>query len=219
MSNGNSSGGGGGVLNYGPMTVTNSTFTDNTDTEFGGAIYTNAALTAINSTFTDNSAGECGGGIYSVANHLTLTNSTVSGNTVSYSGGGGGMSRSAAPRPSTTRLLPTTRQRGLRKLRQPDGQIHSLIRDGSCIIAGTDGDLSGNPKLGTLTGSPAYFPLMLNSPALNAGDNTLIPGGVTTDEAGNLRVLRKAWWIWAPVGHLPTARHFRIPSRQGRPIS
>ncbi len=216
VSNGNSSGGGGGVLNYGPMTVTNSTFTDNTDTEFGGAIYTNAALTAINSTFTDNSAGEYGGGIYSVANHLTLTNSTVSGNTVSYSGGGGGINNAGGTTTLNNTIIANNTGSADCVNSGSLTASHSLIRDGSCIIAGTDGNLSGNPKLGTLTGSPAYFPLMLNSPALNAGDNTLIPGGVTTDEAGNLRVFANVVDMGAYEDSLPDCPAFpyTVPAGQ-----
>ena len=64
----------------------------------------------------------------------------------------------------------------------------NLIKDGTCITAGTHGDLSGDPMLGGLTGSPAYFPIPASSPAFNSGDNSLVPGGVITDEAGNTRI-------------------------------
>ncbi len=88
--------GGGGVFNYGTMTVTNSTFSGNSVSDRGGGINNfGGTLTITNSTLSSNSASRYGGGIY---NHLdgtlTVTNSTLSGNVVSGTGsatGGGGI--------------------------------------------------------------------------------------------------------------------------------
>jgi CSLREA domain-containing protein len=72
---------GGGVSNYGTLTVTNCTFSGNQATE-GGAIHndSNATLNVSGSTFENNSVTEYGGAIASVDGTLTVSNSTFSGN-------------------------------------------------------------------------------------------------------------------------------------------
>ncbi len=74
---------GGGILNFGTLTVTDSTFSGN----FGGAgggIGNGGTLTVTNSTFSNNSGG--GSGIFN-DNMLIVTNSTFSGNSGGVGGG------------------------------------------------------------------------------------------------------------------------------------
>jgi predicted outer membrane repeat protein len=73
---------------YAPLTVTNSTFVNNSFVNGLGAaiLMQNAALTITNSTFSGNSAGSGGGAIYTYGT-TTITNSTFYGN--SSPGGGG----------------------------------------------------------------------------------------------------------------------------------
>ena len=129
-------------------------------------------------------ADNYGGGIYN-SDLLTLTNSTLSQNSASLGGAGirtGGtatldntiIANSLVTTDCTNSGSLTTR--------------HNLIKDGTCIVAGTDGNLSGNPMLGTLTGSLADYPISMGSPAFNSGDNLLIPIGVTNDEGGTPRI-------------------------------
>ena len=82
-------GSGGGVINYGDLTVTNSTITGNIATHTAGAIYNaRGTLTLIDSTLSGNSAN-FGGSIYnSVSGILSLISTTVSGNTADSDGGG-----------------------------------------------------------------------------------------------------------------------------------
>src|SRR5262249_26980957 len=94
---------GGGIYNYGTLTVTQSTLSGNRAGN-GGGIYNTGALTVSQSTLNGNSA-QFGGGIYTnigpgVFGHpryATLTNCTLSGNRAygfgdgSSSGGGGGL--------------------------------------------------------------------------------------------------------------------------------
>src|SRR5680860_267340 len=55
----------------------------------GGALYDYGGIvTVTNSTISGNSASGSGGGIYSIGGSLTLTNSTVSGNSSGANGGG-----------------------------------------------------------------------------------------------------------------------------------
>ena len=116
VQNGKSDGVGGGILNYGKLTLThsivsgntggginsfnydtvviltNSRVSDNSGVPFGGGIVIGGTLTLTNSIVSDNSAGllgGIGGGINSqtFGSTVTLMNSTVSGNSASKGGG------------------------------------------------------------------------------------------------------------------------------------
>jgi predicted outer membrane repeat protein len=93
---------GGGIYNYGTLTLENCVVTNNTAIG-GGGICNDGALTLINSTVSDNTAVDTappgvfacggGGGIRSGKGTLTLINTTVSGNQAGtrYRGAGGGV--------------------------------------------------------------------------------------------------------------------------------
>jgi CSLREA domain-containing protein len=83
------SGNGGGIFNQAALTMTNTIVNGNFATVgFGAGIFNSGTLTVTNSTISDNTAGNGGGGIYN-AGTLTLINSTLSGNTATSGGGGG----------------------------------------------------------------------------------------------------------------------------------
>lgn len=89
----NTSNNGGGILNFGSLTLTNATVSNNTAAFVGGGISNwgfNSTLTVTNSTVSNNrSTGNSGGGIYATGGGtLTVTNSTISGNS-SFGNGGG----------------------------------------------------------------------------------------------------------------------------------
>ena len=93
VANGYSATEGGGVGNYGGnLTITKSTFSDNSATDYpgngGGVFNTWGILTITNSAFSGNSATN-GGGVWNEGS-LTITNSTFSGNSAAYDGGGVG---------------------------------------------------------------------------------------------------------------------------------
>jgi predicted outer membrane repeat protein len=90
---------GGGIADYGTLTMTNCDVTDNqANGSYGGGIAVfsgapfsavlSATLTIKNSTVSGNSAVGNGGGICGVASTINVDNCDVSGNTVPYSGGG-----------------------------------------------------------------------------------------------------------------------------------
>ena len=79
---------GGGIINYGTLTVTDCELSDNSPADYGGGIYNTGTLTVTDSTFSDNSADYDGGGIHNTGGTLTVTNSTFSGNTSVGDGGG-----------------------------------------------------------------------------------------------------------------------------------
>lgn len=79
---------GGGILNYGNLTIRNSAISGNATSSSGGGIYNanGANLVLLNSTLSGNSCSS-GGGIYNGIAGATLTNCTLSGNYASNSGG------------------------------------------------------------------------------------------------------------------------------------
>ncbi|MEZ6086546.1 MAG: choice-of-anchor Q domain-containing protein [Pirellulaceae bacterium] len=81
---------GGGIYNFGNLTVTNSSVIGNEATYVGGGIYnagSSASLTVIGSTIAGNRSSDQGGGVYNSGN-TTIVNSTVSSNHASKEGGG-----------------------------------------------------------------------------------------------------------------------------------
>ena len=85
---------GGGIFRVdgGSLTVSDSTLTDSTTNSYGGAIFAinSATVTVTGSTLSDSSAFR-GGAIYARDSDISLTDSTVSGNTADRSAGGIGV--------------------------------------------------------------------------------------------------------------------------------
>jgi hypothetical protein len=79
--------GGGGIYNYGTLTLSHCTVSGSHASAGGGGIVNKWHLTLISSTISDNSAYE-GGGIYNDHGIMMLTNSTISDNSSSYQGAG-----------------------------------------------------------------------------------------------------------------------------------
>ncbi len=82
---------GGGIFNRGQLALTNSTLSENSAELGGGGINNYGSVTLANSTLTDSLANSWGGGIRSLLGTVTLTNSTVSGNSSTGNYGGGGI--------------------------------------------------------------------------------------------------------------------------------
>ncbi len=77
---------GGGIANFGNLTIQNTTIEKNVAFEHGGAINNGGVLSIINSTFSNNSAGAFGGAILSDGVSVKATNTTFSGNSARYGG-------------------------------------------------------------------------------------------------------------------------------------
>ena len=189
FTNNTANGGGGGIMNYagGSSTVTNSTFTNNTAPDSGG-VCTTSPLTIINSTFTKNT-----GGIYNEYSTLTLTNCTISDNTVN--GGIYNYDGTGATLTLNNTIVAGNVGDDVFGQVQPTS-AYNLIGDGTGITNLTQLDQSNfigttahplNPLLGPLDyyGGPTQtMALLPGSPAINAGSNALILAGVTTDQRG-----------------------------------
>ena len=139
----------------GSTSITNSTFYENR-ARFGGAIHHNDSLTLTNSTFVSN-VSAFGSAIRSSGGFLWLRSSIFSGN------GRGGACYHSKPDRITS-------------------GFDNYVDDGSCGETYTSDD--GPINLGALTGSPAYYPLLAGSLAIDAADNNYCP---TTDQAGTAR--------------------------------
>ncbi len=200
---------GGGIYDeYGTLTLNNSAVSGNTAVGWGGGIYKDrGTLTLNNSTVSDNTgtgiyggrtltfnnstvSGNTGTGIYNWIGNATLNNSTVSGNTgtgILNAGGWG----------AATVLQNTILAGNTAECSGTIGSVgYNLIGDTSgCTFTPGTGDLTDvSPNFGPLIGSPGYHPLLLGSPAIDAGN----PAGCTdnlgnplpTDQRGAVRVGR-----------------------------
>ena len=181
------SGGGGGIVNFGELTVFNSTLSGNSAGAGGGGIFNDGTLTITNSTLSGNSALGSGGGIVNGVGTVTVTSSTLSGNSAGDIGGGIATFGGAVTLANTI-VATNTAPAG------PDvaGTItslgYNLIGNSSGGIGFVAADLLNViPLLGTLqnNGGPTETKAILpGSPAIGAGSVALIPAGITTDQRG-----------------------------------
>ena len=184
---------GGGIYNHGRLIIFNSTFLDNGVSGAGGGIYNNNGEVIIaNSTFSNNFAHSSGGGaIYNEGGTLSITNSTFYGNRADFYASSIQNTASATAALTNTIVADNTGKncRG--------GTIvnggHNLDDGTSCGWGSASGSLSNtNPLLGVLTGSPAFFPLLNGSPAIDAGDDTACAAPPVSNQSQN-SVPRPQW--------------------------
>ena len=177
-------------------TLTNIAFSGNWAAAGGGGLANSwSSPTLINVTFSDNFAGYAGGGMVNDFSSPTLTNITFSGNTANEYGGG--MSNNNNSNPALTNVI-------LWDNSAPTGpEIYNMSGNPSISysdIQGCGGSGSGwNPACGAdgggnIDADPRFVDaangdlhLYLNSPCIDAGDNTAVPAGIITDLDGNPR--------------------------------
>lgn len=177
----------GGVYNFAALTLNNSSITGNIGSDGPGGIYNwEGSLTVNNSTISSNSTSN-GGGIFAGGGGIVrLNNATISHNTASQAGGG---IYNHPGSPAQILMQNTILAGNTVSVVGPDcsGTIgstgYNLVGDVTdCDFSTTTGDLTNiDATLGSLIGSPAYHPLFVGSPAIDAGN----PAGCT-DQDGNL---------------------------------
>lgn len=157
----------------------------------GGGIANYGTLTLINSTVSGNSASEgAGGGISNTlsGSTLTLKNSTIAGNTVTGAiGSGGGIDNHGTVYSRNTIIALNTNSDYHGAMTSYGHNLIGNTAGGSGFQPGLGDLLNVNPKLGSLQnngGSTQTMALLSGSPAINTGDDSIC---VPTDQRGVTR--------------------------------
>lgn len=169
----------------------NVTFNNNSANNNGGALFssTSSDPTLVNVTFTNNSAVTSGGGMYTGgSSDATLTNVTFSNN--SATSAGGLLALNGTVTLQNTIIANSTGGDCVTSSATFDGAGHNLIEstgtDACNLVNGVNGNIIGSdPILGTLNGSPAYFPLISGSPAIDSGDDAICAAAPVYNESQN----------------------------------
>ena len=191
-----------GFANFGVsgaiMVLTDCTISGNTATYGGGLIssYDNT-ITLSNTTISGNHANYYGGFLNQNGSTATLNNCTVGGNTANAHAGIG--TKSATLNIANTIVAGNTNGSGT------DDVYGDFTSQGNNLIGGADNstgwtssDLTGTDAgplnallapLGNYGGVTQTMPLLPGSPAIAAGNVSLIPTGLTTDQRGLPRVV------------------------------
>ena len=210
----NATNSGGAVLNNaGTITIAHSTFRDNgAGTNAGGVLNISGTLVIANSTFANNSASSAGGGVENNSSTAIILNSTFSGNSAASMGGALSIWRGNTMVPTTTLRNTILANSASGGDCWNDTADSAVLTGGNNIIETTTScssvaTLTSDPKLGSLTGSPAYFPLLAGSPAISAGnDDTCAAVPVSNTSQNGIRRPQGAHCeigsYEAPLGHI-----------------
>ncbi|OKH30089.1 hypothetical protein NIES2119_31590 [[Phormidium ambiguum] IAM M-71] len=186
---------GGGIGNSGILNIINSTFSGNT-AFFGSAIDNTGTLKVINSTISGNTAEFAGGGIYNNSGTATLINVTVANNFANNLGAGIFNAEN-----STFNLANTIVANNNGTNTDLDGNFTDF---GNNLIGKSEGNngfdksIVGtsekpiDPKLAPLAnngGTTLTHALFIDSPAINQGNNTVVPAGINTDQLNSQRII------------------------------
>jgi Right handed beta helix region len=161
-----------GIRNFGTLTVTDSTLSDNTGELQGGGIYNGGTLTVTGSTLSGNTADE-GGGIFNGVGTLTVTDSTLSDNT------GGGIDNGDAGTLTVTGC--TFSGNGSAGV---DGS--AIVQDDGGTITVTNSTLSGNTGTQDVADTTAGGGIFTSGGTLTVTDST-ISGNSATGGGGGIQ--------------------------------
>ena len=169
------------------LTIDKSAFINNQTigSTYGGAIFfaNTGAITIRNSTFSGNS-GQRGSALFlynglSPQPQAKLIHVTVAGNTTRSGASGGAVE---------TEFMPLLIRNSIIANNAGKACFSANVEVTNSIIEGTNdcggSPITSDPALGSLTGSPAYYPLGETSPAIGAGDADYC---TATDQRGQMR--------------------------------
>ena len=181
VNNNSASWAGGGFLNSGNATLSDSTFSGNTAAgSSGGGIYNSnsgGALAMTNSTVSGNTSYRGGGGIYSNSGTVTLANITVSGNT-STTQGGAGIQNGSGTLTLTNSTVSGNSGPG-------EGGGISLSTNGTVTVTGST--ISGNQA--NLAGGISNYGTMTLTNITVSGNNADVDGGGIINNQGRTLTL------------------------------
>ena len=159
------SGGGAVYVAGGIVDIAGSSLRDNNTENRGGALFAESGSVSVaNSTLHNNLASSSGGALLVAGADVTLTHVTMIDNRSTFSGGEAIHKQSGAIRLRNSVVSTPARtddcSGGI------DEMAGNLSADGTCAVLAYSEDL----LLGGLTGSPARYPLLDFSPAVDAAD-------------------------------------------------
>jgi len=208
----NTAGDGGGMANLGNSSPSLSAtqFISNTAAQGGGMANLGGHPTLVNAIFSGNTA-QGGGGMYNSGGHPTLVNATFSGNTASAGGGGIFNFVSGSSTLANSILWGNTAPTGSQIINATilNPISYSLVQgcggsgvgwDSAC---GTDGgnNIDANPLF--VDAASGDLRLKNLSPAIDAGNNSALPAGLTTDLAGQPRRFDNPFMVDTGSGTAP----------------
>jgi Bacterial Ig-like domain len=189
---------GGGIRNFGSLTLTNSTVSTNT-ADFGGGIYNfggSLTLLTLNSSTVSSNDARRGGGIYTQQGKVTLNNSTVSGNTAAEVGGGitnfgtltlthATLNRNSAPLGANFagNFGSTMNMRATIFANPLGGGPNCLVADGTTTSRGFNLEFPGTSCAAEVKANPLLAPLALNGGPTKT--HTLQPGSAAIDRVSS----------------------------------
>jgi parallel beta-helix repeat protein/predicted outer membrane repeat protein len=184
ISNNTTTGAGGGIYcGYGSVTITNCTITENSASQGGGIYCYDSRPSITNCEIANNN----GSGIVCYESSPTISNCTVTDNT----GSGIDCTMGASPTLRNTIIW-------------NNGQSEIVAGAGSTVVLnycayqddiGGPGAVIPIPFDSCINSDPLFvdaagrdYHLQAGSPCIDAGDNSLVPAGITTDLDGNPRI-------------------------------
>ena len=176
---------GGAILNGAWLSISDSTFSFNSADVAGGAIANGdyGELIISDSAFSGNSAEGHGAIANKEYGELSITNSSFSDNSADLYFWGGAIYNNEGTLSIINSIIAGRGGNACYSNNSLKQNINNFIQDGSCSPA-----FRGDPKLGELVapedGSPAYFPLLAGSRAIDAADDDYCPAA---DQIGATR--------------------------------
>ena len=171
-----SNAGGGGLYNFGSLSISNSTVANNSGGDGGGLITSGGTVTISNSTFANNPATNGGGALFNTGGTVTISNSTFANNKATNAGGG-----LDTPSGGTTSISNST------VANNSAGAGGGIVNGGTTSISNSTvannstptGDGGGLVNFGSLSIDGSIV-------ANNSGGNCFEPGGSFSDQGYNL---------------------------------
>jgi hypothetical protein len=183
---------GGGIWIYesGSVSISNTTISGNTSTEYGGGIFvvgSSTVFSMINVTLSGNTSKNGGGMTATIGATVNVINSTITDNHLSSGSFGGGFSNFATISFKNSILANNDAPNCTNSGGSLTSLGYNLDSGNSCGFVNTGDLINTDPQLGVMGnngGLTQTHALQVGSPAIDAGTNTDCP---TTDQRGALR--------------------------------